>query len=663
MQMKRLKYKSGFSFYSNFIIGLMLISLSAWAEEPDTAVIKEALKKYKNENAVYTMNKQQLFIEFENNNLVAHTDVFVQKLLLTEIATAPSLYGYEYLDYSYINSLNTMPAAVAYVPNGDGYKKVRCTKYGSYQPNDEGIFYDDYRGMVVMFSGLTKNTVTETKYRLDVTEANLIPSFFMQENIPCMNNIVEISAPTFVKMRFVLKGENTDKIVQTTEQKNNNVIYRFSLNNIQPYKHVKGTPSVRYSIPQVIPIIESYQLPGSMKVVKVLSDPEHLYKYYYKFIRNINLIEDTGINRLVATLTKGDVTQKEKAAHIYDWVQKNIHYVGFEDSLGGFYPRQAALVYKRKFGDCKDMASIIVAMCRKAGIKAYFTWVGTTHLPFVYEETPFPGVDNHMICTINVDGEWIFLDGTGANLPFGKTREDIQGKQALVGIDEHHSKILTVAVAKPEENLVVDSTNLRVLSGKSVVGTIKNYYHGVDAWRIAEWLNLINEKEKKDKFIRFITQEGNNKYEVTKYDVQTEKTGNREATITGEINIHDYLQHARQQYVVNLNVHDDFKNSWFETDGRTAPYVFGYKTKIINVVTLEIPKGSRVVYLPKSAKGGLRDLFTYKFSYHADGKKVTLIKEITLNTLSITQKDFKAYNRMINELQKQYKESVILSGK
>src|SRR5690606_2607375 len=98
--------------------------------------------------------------------------------------------------------------------------------------------------------------------------------------------------------------------------------------------------------------------------------------------------------------------------------------------------REAHLVCQRKYGDCKDMASLLVTMCKEAGLKAFYTWIGTRSKPYKYQETPLPVADNHMICTIELDGKFIFLAGTGVNIPFGIPPYNLQGKDALVHIDK-----------------------------------------------------------------------------------------------------------------------------------------------------------------------------------------------------------------------------------
>ena len=102
--------------------------------------------------------------------------------------------------------------------------------------------------------------------------------------------------------------------------------------------------------------------------------------------------------------------------------------------MGGFVPREAGLVCSRRFGDCKDMASILTEMNTAAGLTAYFTWIGTRDLPYKFTQVPLPLVSNHMICTIYLNGKYVFLDGTDPTCVFGLTPAGIQDKEAMISI-------------------------------------------------------------------------------------------------------------------------------------------------------------------------------------------------------------------------------------
>ncbi len=109
------------------------------------------------------------------------------------------------------------------------------------------------------------------------------------------------------------------------------------------------------------------------------------------------------------------------------------------------FPAMRNFVCSRRFGDCKDMSSILTMMLNTAGVPAYYTWIGTRSLPYTYRETPLPIVDNHMICAIQLKpGRFIFLDGTDPTCVFGIPSAHIQDKEALIAMGPDKYDIVRV---------------------------------------------------------------------------------------------------------------------------------------------------------------------------------------------------------------------------
>jgi transglutaminase-like putative cysteine protease len=637
----------------------LLLTGSAKAETPDTALVHHVAAKYSRENAVYLNVNRHLIITCNDGKLAARTEERLEKLFLTELGA--QTYGMEDLSFTYMNDLETMPTATAWIPGPKGYNRVRCTTFGEFHPADEAVFYDDDKGIAAMYSGLGANSVTETRYTLVSADPGMLPTqYFYQSNLPIAHATIEVTVPSFVNIGYKLVGEQTDKIKMTTEEKNNTITYRFTFNDVAPLVAPAGVPSPRYFLPHLVTYIKSYTLPGDHRVKHLMEGPSGLYKYMYKYVRNMNVAHDKDLDATVAKITKNDVTPRQKAAHIYDWVQANLHYVAFEDSLGGFYPRQAGTINGRKFGDCKDMTSILVAMLRKAGVKAYFTWIGTVHMPYSIEETPVP-LFNHMICAINVDNDWIFMDGTHPTIPFGKYPDGDQGKDALIAIDEDNFKVMKVPVSEPAANTTNDSTVVRVISGKSISGTVNAHYSGSTAYTLGV-VKQLTKNEQRARVMRMITGRGSDKYLIDKYELEIEPSGNRDARIHADYNIHDYIQKVKGQYAINMNMKRDFAEDWINTKNRTVAYYFKNKEKIKETVILEIPKGSGVAHLPAPAHGNLNNILSYSIRYRAAGGKVILEKEFELKARSVGRGDFAAFNKLIEGLQKQYKESVVLSA-
>ena len=102
-----------------------------------------------------------------------------------------------------------------------------------------------------------------------------------------------------------------------------------------------------------------------------------------------------------------------QVAAIHGWVVEKTRYVGIEFGIHGFKPYKVAEIVKRGYGDCKDKASLLVAMLRVVSIKAELVLVRTRDLGFL-EGTPATlWAFNHAIAY--VPGLDLYLDATAEN--------------------------------------------------------------------------------------------------------------------------------------------------------------------------------------------------------------------------------------------------------
>jgi hypothetical protein len=150
---------------------------------------------------------------------------------------------------------------------------------------------------------------------------------------------------------------------------------------------------------------------------------------------------------------------------------------------------------------------------------------------------------------------------------------------------------------------------------------------------------------------------------LDEYNLKMDENGNKDLGVNGKFTIGGYATKLGKDYIVNMNVTRRFDNDYIDTVERNVAWYFDYKNKVKDVVVLDIPEGYKVKYLPANAKGGYNDMWNYSITYKNDGKQITLTREYTLNTLSINRQHFAGHNKAIKELQKNYKESVILTAK
>jgi len=112
-------------------------------------------------------------------------------------------------------------------------------------------------------------------------------------------------------------------------------------------------------------------------------------------------------------------------------VEANVRYAGVEVGDGSIVPRPPKTVLGNKYGDCKDKATLLVAMLRTAGIPAH---VALVHSGYGFDAIgDLPGVDhfNHVI--VAVSGEpALWIDPTDEFARAGVLPVQDQGRMALI---------------------------------------------------------------------------------------------------------------------------------------------------------------------------------------------------------------------------------------
>ena len=100
-----------------------------------------------------------------------------------------------------------------------------------------------------------------------------------------------------------------------------------------------------------------------------------------------------------------NLTDKEKVEIIYTFIVKNIRYSSVSFRQSGLIPQKANSVLNTKIGDCKDVSTLFVAMCKEAGIEdAGLVLVNTRDNGL--KDLMLPSISfNHCIGSVTLDGE------------------------------------------------------------------------------------------------------------------------------------------------------------------------------------------------------------------------------------------------------------------
>ncbi|WP_184549470.1 DUF3857 domain-containing protein [Mucilaginibacter sp. FT3.2] len=560
-------------------------------------------------------------------------------------------YGFSHSDFHKLVSYE------AFTQSPDG-KKQKVTDFKTSNDKESFVFYDDVKETSFHFPSVEPGAIGNLKVAWANKDPHLLSSYYFTGYMPVINSELKVTVSKDISLKYRFIGLDTSNITVNIENKGRGKIYTFQYKNCPADRSYHNAPGFAWYSPHVVFYIDSYK-DDKGNTVPYLSNLDDLYHLNYSFLKNVNTEVSPAVKHIVDSLTNGLQSEEDKARSIYSWVQHSIKYVAFEDGMGGFIPRDAQLVCSRRFGDCKDMASILTQMLNTAGVKAYFTWLGTRDLPYKFTQTPLPLVSNHMICTIKLGDKYIFLDGTDPTCVFGMPSSGIQEKEALIAINEKDYQVLNIPVVEKSKNVLVDTTWLE-LNANGISGRIKRNVKGYFAMdmhgKLMYWDQTKLNEYMKDEFVR-----GSNKFKLDTFYVDKKQSAD-ELSIYAGFTLPDYGKKLGDDYYLNINLFKFYQNEQIDYPKRKVPieHSFNYIKKYVTV--FKVPDGYQVSYLPQS-KSYHNKVWGFDIQYLQKGNLVTMTQEFDNDNLMLASTDFDQWNKVLENLYPLYKETLSLSKK
>lgn len=630
------------------LLSTLLINAGAYAQNREQM---DALAlKYPEESLVQLLLKKDIEISVDNGKLIVKEKIREEALLPKEDAHQFDKYNVYSSIFIKIKSIEGQ----SIIPKGKGYKTVKSDNIELVSNNSDNSFYDDHKKQVIHFEGLEKNSIRAVTYERTYEE----PRFFGQELLcdyyPIVKLELNIKCPKGVDL--ATEFMNADDIKQKFQKKEDNkfIYYTLSLSDIKGYKSFNGSPNFRWYMPHVVFYIRSYNNGAENK--DLLKNVPSLFSWYSGLIHNLPPITSPQLKAIADSLTDKEPLEINKVRNIFYWTQKNIKYVAFEDGLGGFVPRDPSLVFKNKYGDCKDMAFLMYSMMQYKKINSALVWIGTRNNPYNFSRLPSPITDDHMIaCYKPAGGNYIFLDATDKQIKFGWPSGFTQGKQGLIATTEQFIDTAYVPEMPPHKSVTNDSTFLSI-KDHAIDGISRVYYTGYDRVDfITDVTNL--SASKKEEYYKNEFEKGSNKFFISNI---TEKFNFNDTTafLSFNFNIKDYYKQLGDEMYINLNIERNTETYYLD-DKFTTPYNLKKKHVKHYIKTLEIPAGYKASSLPENFTYIKKD-YELKISYELKGSKIIQSTTLVFNKIIIPHEEIPAWNEFINAYRQQVKQVIVL---
>jgi hypothetical protein len=610
-------------------------------------------EKYPGYNEMVMNDLQSYDISVSKNKLKVLQDCSYESMILTDLGTKNTTESFTYSDLVPLRYYDAYT-----IKNNKGRdKKIPLLSSIEKLSQDNSVFYNDVMERKLTYSELEIGAKKVYQYQAEFLDPFLLHRHIFANNIPIKNSTLEVFATDDIEIGYEIFNDPDYKIKFSKEVVKNKIRYTWKLDDIKPLKFESNNPGFLHMAPHVVLYIKNYKV--KEEKIDLLGNVDLLYQYYQGFVKNLNQDEDEPLKYRTLEITEGLTTEIEKIKAIYYWVKDNIKYVAFENGYEGFIPREAKLVHERKFGDCKDMSSIITEMAKYADIpNVNICWIGTRRIPYNYNQVATPAVDDHMIASIEIDGEIIFLDATDSQTRFGLPSGFIQGKEALIRNGEKY-KIVKVPVVKAKDNLITDELRMTLTDSK-IKGTGKFSANGLTR---THYLNQIGDAIDKARFemIKSLVLKGNNKFLLQNFEEKNIKNRDVPYEVNYNFELENYTVQAGNEIYLNLFLDKPFEKLTIEKD-RASKFNFDFLSAYQLRFIIEIPAQFKVQSLPNNISFD-NDLMHFEAIYKATGNEIQLDFSIETNKLLLDTNNFQSWNDAIKNLKSAYNESIILTKK
>ncbi len=505
-------------------------------------------------------------------------------------------------------------------------------------PAREGDYkiYSDGKRLHAPFPAIAAGVVVEEEYVEHETQPLFVAgrsgwTTFGREDIPVEHSHLEFDAPASLPLRtgVMLLQAKPQRIEANGRVK---VIYDVG--------RLEGVPDGDPNFPSDVPRFPqvSYSTGASWQAMAT------------EYAKIVDSRAETGaVQSLVDGLIAGKKTTAEKETVLLDYLDRQVRYTGIEFGGAAIVPHEPAETLAKKYGDCKDKATLLVTMLRAAGIPAYVALLNAGSRMDVPAELPGMGLFDHAIVYVpemaaagsQAAAPALWIDATDRYARLGQLPIADQGRMSLIARPET-TALTQIPLASSKENTLLEHRTIALSENGPATVTEKTQPRGVYESRYRSYYSDKPDKDTRDNLSSYVkaqyvsdtltTVERTdpadlaNQFELT---VACEKAKRGYTSLTGAEAAIRY-EALFFRLPEDLTRKDDDKDKKDATPPRTAdwqliePYVVDLNYRVVppvGFIPKELPKNSTIRMGPAT--------LTQEFSTTADG---TVLAHLVFDT-------------------------------
>ena len=475
-----------------------------------------------------------------------------------------------------------------YDANGKKIKSLKKSDMQDVSGTSESSLADDNRFKLHDFNCKIYPYTVEYETAIEFKGIFYLPHWLpvANENYAVEKSKLIVQCPLEYKLRF--KTFNYSKAPQITTEKQVQ-LFEWAVEKLPAIEEEKYEPEWYEITPAV------FLAPADFEIQHYTGNMTD-WKGFGKFIYALNTGRDklpNNIKQQVHLLIDNLASSKDKIKTLYEYLQKNTHYISIQLGIGGWQTFDAGYVATNGYGDCKALSNYMYSLLKEAGIKSYYTLIkaGENNNSFLPD---FPSANqfNHIIVCVPQLTDTIWLECTSQTLSMGYLSGFTSNRNALL-VDENGGTLVHTPIYKRSDNLQTRRINASVNEEGKLTAVINTKYRAQQQDDLHGMLNAVS-KEKVGEILK--TRLNLPSYDITKFDYSDEKGTMPVVNEMLELTANNFCSISGKRLFITPNILN--KASSKITDAATRKFDIKLPAAFTDIDSVEInmPAG----YIPES---------------------------------------------------------------
>lgn len=355
---------------------------------------------------------------------------------------------------------------------------------------------------------------------------------------------------------------------------------------------------------------------------------------------------------------KQNISEMEKIRIVYDFITENIRYSSVPFRQSPLVPQDARDVLINRIGDCKDVATLCIAMLREAGITAHHVLVNTSDQGSNANILPTIAF-NHAIAAVETKQGLLYLDLTANNFPFGSAPEpDVDAFTLLIKPSVNTPAYLTKQHFSP--NNISRSTIITLASDNSITVKHTAKRTGSESAGVRYFYRDRSPEDRQKIYAQGLAKDFPN---MTLKRLQFSGLDSLSSSVTteSEFEVRDYVGESGKFRFLKLPWADKLEpDEALSSDKRIYPLVLHSREDTLREqITVKLPKGIVVEELPKRTRftGSAAD---HSITYTLSGNSLVATRLSVRKKNRIEPEEYTAYKKFYNDALREDEKQLVL---